>query len=117
MFNKTFNFLVLCLGARFGLTLLAKNINKKYYKYICMFTLFTSLGFLRNYLFDLRKTGPEAEGIIWWNKLRPIHGILYLLFTIYAYKKENFAWIILLVDTCLGLLFWYLRYYQNMMFI
>ena len=36
-----------------------------------IFTLIISLGFL-NYLFDLRKTGPEAEGIIWWNKLRPI---------------------------------------------
>lgn len=117
MFNKTFNFLILCLGARFGLTFLTKNINKNYYKYICIFTLIAAVGFLSIYTFDLRKEGPEAEGIIWWNKLRPIHGILYLLFTIYAFKKEDFAWIILLIDTCLGLLFWYLRYYQNMTFV
>ena len=67
--------------------------------------LIPAIGFITIYLLDLRKKGAEVfESKIWWNDLRPIHGILYLLFAIYAIKKEqNYAWIPLLIDVTIGL--------------
>ena len=114
--NKTLKFLIICLGVRLMLTLYAKNSNQKSKEKLLFITVPISLSFIILYLFDLRKEGNEAEGLIWWNKVRPIHGTLYLLFSIYTFKKENFSWIFLLIDTILGLIFWYLRYYHNLIF-
>jgi hypothetical protein len=36
--------------------------------------------------------------------LRPIHGILYLLFAFYAIKCDKNAWIFLLIDVIIGLI-------------
>ena len=33
-----------------------------------------------------------------------------LIFAVYAFKKESFAWIVLFIDACLGFLFWILHY-------
>lgn len=48
-------------------------------KYILSLKLMIiGLGFLSIYWFGLRKTGIETQGEpIWWNSLRPIHGLLY----------------------------------------
>ena len=110
-------FLIGCLGTRLALSILTKYISIKYLKYIGYITLIPAIGFIVIYLFNLRKNGAEADGLIWWNKIRPIHGVLYLLFSIYAIKKERFAWLVILIDTILGLFFWYLRYYKNVFFI
>ena len=112
--NKTIKFLIGCIGARLMLTFLAKYINQKNREKLAYITLLISITFITLYLFDLRKTGAEAEGIIWWNKLRPIHGVLYFLFSIYTFKKEKFSWIFLLIDTILGIIFWYLKYYDDL---
>ena len=111
MENKHFKFLIGCIGLRIILVLLAKNATPKQLKYMGILALLPALGFISLYMFDLRKTGFEAGGKIWWNSVRPIHGILYLLFAIYAIKEIKSAWIILAVDVSLGLLFWYMKYY------
>lgn len=112
--NKTLKFLIGCLGTRLMLTFLAKYVGQKNREKIAYITMFISVTFITLYLFDLRKTGAEAEGLIWWNKLRPIHGVMYFLFSIYTFKKEKFSWIFLLIDTILGFIFWYLKYYKDL---
>ena len=74
-----------------------------------------SLGFIYLYLMDLRKTGLEVfNRKIWWNDLRPIHGVLYLLFFMYSIKKKQYSWIILLIDVIIGLTsFLYFNYVSN----
>ena len=53
---------------------------------------------------DLRKTGTEVFGAdIWWNEIRPIHSMLYLLFCIYMYKKNEYAYLPLLLDLIIGI--------------
>lgn len=106
------NFFIICIIVRLILVYTAKYIDKNLLQILGYITLIPSIGFIYLYLFDKRKTGLEVGGRgIWWNKLRPIHGVLYLLFSIYAIKKENFAWIPLLIDVILGILFYIIKYY------
>ena len=67
--------------------------------------LIPTLGFLVIYSGNLRKTGVEVFGErIWWNDLRPIHGILYLAFAYLAINKHKNAYKVLLADVTIGLL-------------
>lgn len=101
-----------CVIVRFLLVILAKNINKDKLPILGYITLIPAIGFISLYLTDSRKTGLEVKGkSIWWNKFRPIHGILYLLFAIYAIKKESNSWIILLIDVIIGIILYINKYY------
>jgi hypothetical protein len=106
------NLFIICIIVRFLLVILAKYIDKHILQILGYISLIPAIGFIYLYLFNKRKTGLEVGGKkIWWNKLRPIHGILYLLFSIYAIKKEEFAWIPLLIDVILGIIFYVIKYY------
>jgi hypothetical protein len=62
------------------------------------------IGFLYIYKTGSRPTGIETEGKpIWWNNLRPIHGTLYLLFSLFTLANVKFSWILLVLDVILGL--------------
>ena len=111
MENKHYKFLIGCIGFRILLALFAKNANASQLKSLGMIALIPAITFIGLYLFDLRKTGVEAGGRIWWNDVRPMHGVLYLLFAIYAIKSATRAWCILALDLVLGLIFWGMKYY------
>ena len=56
------------------------------------------------YFTNGRKTGPEVfGGTIWWNNLRIVHALLYILFSIYALQEKDFAWKVLFFDALVGL--------------
>ena len=97
-------FLIACIGSRLLLVYIAKTINIKLLKYMGYLLLIPSLGFFYIYLTGIRQTGVEVFGDkIWWNNLRPIHGLLYLLFSYNAINGNRSAWIYLLMDVALGL--------------
>ena len=97
-------FLIGCIGTRLLFVYIAKNIGLKMLKYMGYLFLLPAFGFIFIYLTGARKTGPEVFGDkIWWNDLRPIHGILYLLFAYNAIHGNKNAWIYLLIDVILGL--------------
>jgi hypothetical protein len=77
--------------------------------------LLPAIGFIYLFLTGSRKTGAEVFGDkIWWNDLRPVHGLLYLLFAYNAINKNNGAWIYLLVDVIIGLTsFLWFHYYNG----
>ena len=52
---------------------------------------------------QLEWTGDKK---IWWNDLRIVHGSLYLLFSYMAFNQNKDAWLILLIDTLIGLVSW-----------
>ena len=82
-------FLLLCIPVRIGFVFIAKKVDKKYLPYLGYLTILPAIGFAYIYIFGKRKTGGETFGQkIWWNNLRPIHSILYFIFTYLALKKK-----------------------------
>ena len=108
-------FLFGCIGTRAIFVYLAKNVNTTYLQYMGYLSILPAIGFFYLFLTGSRKTGAEVFGDkIWWNDLRPIHGILYLLFAYNAINGNTFAWIYLLVDVIIGLVsFLSFHYYNN----
>lgn len=70
--------------------------------------LLPAFGFFTLYLTNQRlgpvtETGPHCQ--LWWHALRPVHGVLYLLTALYAFRRETHAaFVPLVVDVVLGLL-------------
>ena len=109
--NKTLLFLIGCLGTRFILAYVAHAIPSSFLPIMGAVALIPAFGFILIYLLNLRQTGLEAQGKIWWNLWRPIHACIYILFALYAFKKLDFSWIILFIDAIIGFIAWYLHYY------
>jgi hypothetical protein len=107
-------FLVGCIGTRSLLVYLAKNSSILYLKYMGFLALLPAIGFIYIFMTGTRPTGPEVFGDkIWWNKLRPIHAILYLLFSYNAIMGNKSAWQYLLVDVILGLISFLTYHFYN----
>lgn len=114
-YKRIFLFLFGCISIRFILVYIAKNINMNYLPYMGALATIPAIGFIYIYVNDLRKSGLEVFGDkIWWNMLRPIHAILYLLFAYNAINLNPNSWIYLFVDVLLGLnsfLIYHMLYY------
>jgi hypothetical protein len=96
-------FLIGCIGTRLLLVYVAKNISSEWLKYMGYLLLIPAFGFIYIYLTGSRQTGPEVFGDkIWWNDLRPIHALLYLLFSYNAILGNKDAWIYLMIDVSFG---------------
>lgn len=107
--HPTHLFFLGCIPTRFFLTYLSYICltDKKYKKFLPIILIITSLigiGFWTIYLKGWRKTGRETGGKeIWWNPIRPLHGTMYLLFTILAFMGYKKAWMLLVLDTMIGI--------------
>jgi len=107
-------FLVGCIGLRTLFVIIAKNSSVTYLKYLGYAALLTAIGFMYIFLSGARKTGAEVFGEkIWWNDLRPLHSLLYLLFAYNAIIGNTQAWIYLLVDVLIGLVAFISFHYKN----
>ena len=105
IYKRILLFSLFCIPTRYIFMHLSRKYENKYSKYFILIALLFSISQFYLYINDLRKTGVEVFGAdIWWNQLRPIHGVLYLLFCIYTYKKQKHAYIPLLVDIIIGII-------------
>ena len=97
-------FLIGCIGVRTLFVYVAKMAQPKTLQLLGCLALLPAVGFLYIFLTDSRKTGGEVFGEkIWWNSLRPIHGLLYALFAYFAITKNRNAWKFLATDVIIGL--------------
>jgi hypothetical protein len=97
-------FLIGCIGTRLALVYTAKNVSADKLQYLGYLALLPAIGWLYIYFISPRNTGPEVfGGKIWWNELRPIHAMLYILFAIYAIQKKPNSYLLLLIDVVFGL--------------
>lgn len=113
---RKFLFLFGCIGTRSLITYLSSNIN--FLPYIGVFYLLCSIGILYIYIFGSEKADAQLEWLgekkIWWNNLRPIHGFIWLVFSILAFVKFKYSWVVLGIDTIFGLFMWLLHtYFQS----
>jgi hypothetical protein len=107
-------FFIGCIGSRLLLVYLAKIANKTYLQYMGYFAVLPAIGFFYFFLTGTRKTGPEVfGGKIWWNNMRPVHGIIYALFAYNAIQGNTYAWVYLLVDVIIGLFSFLVYHYYN----
>ena len=110
--DKTiYYFIFFCLPARLLLALLAKKIESKYLPIMGLFTIFISISFFINFIKNKDSDKGFFGNYVWWNNYRLIHSFSYALFSIQALLKYKNAWIILLVDALLGLLFFINKYF------
>jgi hypothetical protein len=97
-------FLFGCIPTRLAFVYIAKTISLQYLPILGYIALLPAFGFLYLFISGKRKTGPETFGDkIWWNCLRPVHTLFYILFAYYAINKMKTAWIYLLFDVIVGL--------------
>jgi hypothetical protein len=98
-------FLVGCIGARTLLAYTAKVASSRWLRVMGYLALIPAVGFVYLFLSGTRKTGPEVFGDkIWWNPMRPIHGLLYFLFAYNAINGNRGAWRFLALDVVIGLI-------------
>ena len=107
-------FLFGCILMRLTLTFIAYKINVKYLPYMGYLALVMGFSFIYLFVFGNKKADAQldwlGEKYIWWNNLRPVHGFMYLTFAYFAIKRKSYAWMILLVDTFIGLGAWLLHH-------
>ena len=107
-------FLIGCIGLRSLFVYIARYIETKYLPYLGYLALLPAIGFMYIYLTGSRKTGPETFGEkIWWNDLRPLHGLLYFLFAYSAITGKKEAWIFLLADVLIGLVSFLIHHFLS----
>jgi hypothetical protein len=96
-------FLIGCMGSRLLLVYIAKNVNTTLLRYMGYLALLPAIGFIYIFFSGSRKTGAEVFGDkIWWNHLRPVHALFYILFSYNAIKGNKNAWVYLLIDVLFG---------------
>jgi hypothetical protein len=109
--HKRFVLFLVCISVRFFIAFLAKGASDGLLQTMGFLSLLPAIGFFYLFFSGKRKTGKETFGAkIWWNNLRPVHGTLWLLFAIYALRKDKNAWVFLLADVLIGL-FSFLTYH------
>lgn len=110
-------FLIGCIPTRLLLVYLAYYLdytNSPFKNLLALITLIIGFGFLTIYFKGLRKTGVETEGRpIWWNNIRPVHGFIYILFSVLYMLNVKNSWMILLIDVIIGLIAFINNYYIN----
>lgn len=90
--------LLLAYGVQYGVT----------NKWIAAAALLVpAIGFLTIYFKGLRQHPTETfgcnQGAVWWNDLRPVHGLLYATAAVLVLKESEFAHYPLYLDVLIGI--------------
>ena len=97
-------FLLGCIPTRFLLAYILSKLSQTQLKIAGFVLLLPVFGFLYIYVTGSRKTGAETRGApIWWNHLRPLHALLYLVSAVLALQANKRAYMPIVIDTLFGL--------------
>jgi hypothetical protein len=97
-------FLLGCIPSRSYFAYYTKNASKDTLQKLSIIGIILAASWMYLYLTGSRTTGPEVFGDkIWWNQLRPVHSLIYLVFAYLAFTKNDKAYIPLIIDVIVGL--------------
>ena len=95
----------LCIIIRLFIAALTYLLYDSNYRIIfVIFYLLASIGTLYLYFTKIRKDGAFNQKI-WWDFIRPIHGILFFVIASLLYIKYKYTYIIVIIDTLIGIPF------------
>lgn len=101
---RLFLFMFGCIGSRLLFTLASYYSPVWILQILGIVALIPVIGWFYIIFIGSRDTGFEIFGDkVWWKNLRPIHMILWGFFSFLAINGNRSAWIVLLVDTVIGL--------------
>lgn len=110
-------FAIGCIGTRvsIGLFIRYSKFSKIIMNILSLILFSIGIGFLIIFFGGFRKKGIETGGNkIWWNKLRPIHGILYIISAILLYKNMRIlSSNLILFDVIIGTFAWLLFHFTK----
>lgn len=101
--NSIYFFIFACIPARILLALIPLYIPKHLLFFYSFVLGAIGTSFLYLYFANKRLIAFEAGGHTWWAKYRIIHGMLYLIASVYAYNQNRNAWIPLFMDVVVGI--------------
>lgn len=92
------------MGSRLTFTILSAVASGWFLRVLGMIAIFPVLGWFYIIFVGKRDTGFEIFGkYIWWKNFRPLHMFLWAFFAYLAITMNHKAWIVLLIDTFIGL--------------
>ena len=101
---RFFVFLFFCIGSRLSFTILSAVASGWFLQILGIIAIFPVLGWFYIIFVGKRDTGLEVFGEqIWWKNFRPLHMFLWAFFAYLAIAMNHKAWIVLLIDTFIGL--------------
>lgn len=104
MMMSNLPFLLGCIPARSLLAYVGKQ--PEHAKHVAILSSLIGISFIVLFVMGWRETATEAGGVTWWRNQRPLHGAMFLLFALYAFKDEPKAWYFLAADVVLGVALW-----------
>jgi phosphate/sulfate permease len=69
---------------------------------IIMFYVISSVGLMYHYVTKTRKKGAFGQHI-WWDHMRPIHALLFLLISYFLYINHSLSYKLAILDTIIGI--------------
>ena len=102
-------FLLACIPVRLLLAYaVQRHTPEKYRLLVALALLVPVVGFMTIYFKGLRQTPGETFGcnngsVLWWNDLRPVHGLLYATAAVLVLKESPFAHYPLYLDVLIGI--------------
>lgn len=105
-------FFLICIPIRLLLAYIIYRVNPEHLKYVGYITTIIAGLFIISYInFNpVKKNKGAFGGKIWWNDMRAVHGCIYLLFSLFAIKKNINAWKILIADVIVGIIAFLFQY-------
>ena len=102
--NRIALFLGVCIVLRSVLAYAAYRLPSTTVYYMAFPALVIGASMILLFLTGWRKTGVEVNNErIWWNPIRPVHGMLYLAFAYLALMQHPLAYVPLVIDVVFGL--------------
>jgi hypothetical protein len=101
---RFFAFILFCIGSRLTFTIASAIVPDWLLRIMGFIALIPVIGWFYLIFIGKRDRGIEVfNELIWWKDLRPLHMFLWGFFAYLAITKNHKAWVVLLIDTFIGL--------------